>query len=229
MTPLGHDLWLTLVWLVVLGAGLMLCVGLARAGVRRTHVRDLLHIGAGVWVLGWPWWQRPVAPIAITAAALLAVAIVPRLARRWRPAQKLMQAVSGDDESWDGLVLYTAAFAAATAVGLLWRPLPSAAALWALCLGDGLGGAVGRRFGRMHYRAPGAKVKSLEGSLTVVAATALAVFLAVAWFRVPALPSPGVLALTAGVAGLAEGLAPRGTDNALVPLAVWLALVLGAA
>jgi dolichol kinase len=103
--------------------------------------------------------------------------------------------------------------------------MPAAAgALLALALGDGVGGAVGRRFGRRVLRVPFGKPKSWEGAAAVTAFAAAGVWLALRWYGAPA----GVV-LVAGagvVAGIAEALAPRATDNLLVPAAVfaWLRL-----
>lgn len=219
----SHDLLIAAAWSALLAAGLTGAALIHRLGLATTYTRDLLHVGAGVWVIGWPAWQSPALPIAITAATALAIAALPFARHRSRAAARLHAAVTGGDERWGGLVLYTAAYALLTAVGLAGaRPLPAAAALLALSLGDGVGGAFGRRFGRVHYRAPGGKQKSLEGSAMVaVMATAGAALAAAAL----AAPLPLALAALAGaVAALAEALAPRGTDNLVVPAAVWLTL-----
>src|SRR5262249_23294196 len=99
-------------------------------------------------------------------------------------------------------------------------PVPTAAGLLALALGDGLGGLVGRLWGRHRYRVPWAKTKRLEGTLVVAVFAALGA--AIAAQRV-GLPLPAGRLLAAGLAAaVAEALAPRATDNLLVPLAVWL-------
>jgi dolichol kinase len=211
-------------WLAILAGGLSASVLARRLGLSATHARDLLHVGAGVWVLGWPYWDGLAAPLTIVWAAAAAVALVPVAAPRFEPADRFRRSVSGDDEAFGGLVVYTLAFAVMTTLGLTARPFPAAAApaaagLLALALGDGLGGLIGRRFGRLRYALPWGKRKSVEGSVAVAGFAALGVMIAAAWlgadvaaWRVPAL---GL------VAALAEALAPRGTDNAVVPVAVW--------
>jgi dolichol kinase len=137
------DVGLTAVLGVALMTALASAVALARAGVPRTYVRDLIHVGAGSWVLAWPWFAGATAPIAITAAALALVLMGPR---------QLRDAISGDDERWGGVVLFVAAHAALTTVAFLEpgdRKLAAAGALLALSLGDGIGGLVGRRSGRI--------------------------------------------------------------------------------
>lgn len=211
--------WLVL-WLAVLGAGLSAVVVLHRLGLRATYARDLLHVGTGSWVLGWPAWREPALPIALVLGAAAATSLVPVASRRLAVAARFERSVSGGDERFGGLVLYTLAFAAGTWLGLTREPFPAAAALLALSLGDGVGGAVGRRFGRLRYAAPGGKRKSVEGSVAVGVMGAAGAALAAAWFDAPA--GLGVIAALGVTAAAAEALSPRGIDNLLVPAAVWL-------
>jgi len=218
------DAELATLWLAILFGGLCIAGGLGQVGLPRTHVRDLIHVGAGMWPLGWPFWQSPVPPVVIAGAALVAVALVPLLARRFPRLARVEAAVSGEDERWSGLTLYAASVAVLTPVGLLGPRFPAAAALFALALGDGIGGAVGLRFGRASFRVPGAKGKSLVGTLVVALFSALGVALAAHWFEAPV----GTMTLVAAglVAALAEALAPRGSDNVVLPAAVFGMLLL---
>jgi dolichol kinase len=206
-------------WALVLAAGLGACVVLRRAGLATTHVRDLLHVGAGVWVLGWPLWPGPAVPVAITAIAAAGVWLLPRWGRRLPILQGFVQSISDADERWSGIVLYTVSFAVMTALGLARAPFPAAAALWALCLGDGIGGAVGKRFGAHHYRIPGSKPKSIEGSVAAAIAASAGVAGAAAWFH--AAVAISIVAAAGAVAAVAEALSPRASDNVVVPAAVW--------
>jgi dolichol kinase len=218
------DAALSTLWMGVLFGGLCVAGGLSRAGLPRTHVRDLLHVGAGVWPLGWPYWRSPLPPICIACGALVVMALVPLLARRVEWLARVQSAVSDDDERWSGLVLYALSFAIFTAVGLLAAPFPAAAALLALALGDGLGGAAGLAFGRHRFSLAAGKQKSLEGSLAVAVFASLGVMLAAHWFDAP---SGWGLGLAAGVvAALAEAISPRATDNLVLPAVVWAMLVL---
>jgi dolichol kinase len=132
---------------------------------------------------------------------------------------RLERSVTGDDERWNGLVLYTAAYAVFTAVAMAGDAFRAGAALLAVSLGDGIGGAIGRAFGTHHYRAPGGKQKSFEGSLVVglgaVAGTLVAAELAGEAASIPLVFVIGV------VAACAEGISPRGTDNLVIPAAVY--------
>ncbi|MGE0397398.1 MAG: hypothetical protein AB7T06_11800 [Kofleriaceae bacterium] len=208
-------------WAGVLGAGVIAAIGLRAFGVASTYIRDLLHIGAGVWVLGWPWWHGGGVPIAITALALCAMLAVPSLARSVPIARRFQRSVTGGDEHWGGLVLYTLSYAMFTAVGVTVDPFHAGAALLSLSLGDGIGGAVGRASGRHHYRAPGGKRKSFEGSGIVALAATAGVLGAGLVFGVSV---PLLAALALGlVAAVTEAFSPRGTDNLLIPVAVYAA------
>jgi dolichol kinase len=209
-------------WLAILAGGLLVCVALKRAGLATTYVRDLLHVGAGVWAFGLRLWRASWAPIGITVFAVVTLAAVPRLASRVRGLARFRDAVSDGDERFSGLVLYALAFAIFTAVARFDRAFPAAAALLALALGDGLGGLVGRHLGRLRYRIPWAKPKTLEGSLGVALFAGLAV-LALAWWHREALATSTLVA-AAMFAALVEAAAPRASDNVLLPAAVWAVL-----
>jgi len=185
------------------------------------YVRDVLHVGAGVWPLGWKAWHGPWSPVMVAATGFGLLLAVPLLARRITAARAFERAVSGEDEAWSGLVLYGLSAAACTAVAFFGHSaFPAAAALFALALGDGLGGLVGRLWGKHRYRVPWAKTKSVEGSLVVALLAAHGTAMAGLLFGAPL--SVGRV-LGAGVAAaVAEAAAPRATDNVLVPLAVWL-------
>lgn len=203
------------IWALVLVGGGAFCALLFRWGVPRTYVRDLLHVGAGSWVFGWPLWSSPWLPAAIPVAALLLLLTL--------PLTRFREALSDEDERWSGILLYTASFAALTPLGVFWAPFPAAAGLLALSLGDGIGGLVGRRFGRRRFQLPFAKPKSVEGTLAVFFASGIGILLAARWFDAE-LSVPALLA-AALAAAAAEAMAPRTSDNLLVPGAVLLVLL----
>jgi phytol kinase len=211
-------------WLAILGAGIAACIVMRSLGVAATYVRDMLHIGAAVWIVGWPHWRGGAMPVAIVTCVAIATALLPLLARRHRFAARIVHSVTNGDEHWTGLVHYTLAYAAFTALAMVGDPFPAAAALLALSLGDGIGGAVGRRFGMHRYQMPGAKVKSHEGSFTVFAAATAGAWLAAQLFGIDV--TTGTLVTLGLVASLAEAFAPRSADNLLVPIAVWTTAML---
>lgn len=172
-------------------------------------------------MIGWPWWHGSAVPIAIVTSVAIGIALVPAIARRSRFVDKFRRAVTNDDEHFGGLILYTLAYALFTTIGVTLDPFPAAAALLALSLGDGIGGAVGRALGEHHYRAPGGKQKTFEGSLVVVLGAIAGALTAALLFGVR-------LDLTAAfaigvVAAVTEAFSPRGTDNLLIPAAVYIA------
>jgi dolichol kinase len=181
----------------------------------------VLHVGAGVWPLGWKAWHSPWPPVLVALTGFGLLLAVPLLGRRIAAARALERAVSGEDEAWSGLVLYGLSAAGLTAVAFFGHaPVPAAAGLVALALGDGIGGLVGRVWGKHRYRMPWAKTKSLEGSVVVALFAACGTAMAGLLFGAPL---SVVRVLGAGVAAaVAEALAPRATDNLGVPLAVWL-------
>jgi len=218
------DAVLSFLWVGILLSGLAAAAGLRRLGLSKTHVRDVVHVGAGVWPLGWPFWHAAYAPLGIVFLAFFAMAAVPLLARHALWAGRLSDAVTSGDERFSGLVLYTLAVAVFTCLGLFRAPFAAAGALLALALGDGIGGAVGVALGRHHFAVPGGKRKSLEGSLTVAAFSTLGVLLAAFWFSVPL--GLGVAVVAGLVAAVSEALSPRATDNVVLPACVFCVLLL---
>lgn len=215
------DATLAMLWLAVLGGAVLAAILLRSLGVASTYLRDMLHIGAGTWVLGWPLWRGDAYPIAITIAALCAMLVVPTLARSVKLAEKFRTSVTGGDEHWGGLVLYTLSYGMFTVIGVTVDPFHAGAALLALSLGDGIGGAIGRATGRHHYSAPGGKRKSFEGSSVVALAATMGALVSAFVFGVSL---PLSIALVLGtIAALTEALSPRGTDNLTIPIAVYAA------
>lgn len=225
------DPGLAAIWMAVLAGGVGATVLARRLGLPSTHARDLLHVGAGVWVLGWPWWDGTLAPLALVGGAVVAVALVPVLARRSRAVDRFRRSVVGGDEVYGGLVVYSVSFAVMTGLGLAgipWlglapHPFPAAAALWALALGDGLGGLVGRRYGWLSYATRWGKRKTVVGSVAVAVFAGLGAWAAAAWLgaAVPAWQFP----VLGAAAAAAEGLAPRSSDNLVVPVVVFAVAV----
>ncbi|MCA9665357.1 MAG: hypothetical protein KC503_07205 [Myxococcales bacterium] len=214
---LAMDGLFALAWIAAAGLAVAASVAFYRRGVPATYLRDALHVGAAAWVVGWPLWHTAWVPVLLGFGVAALFVAAPRL----HGARRVLAALCGRGERWSGIALYAVAYAIFTAAGLLGsHRFAAGAALLSLSLGDGLGGFVGRRFGRLHYRAPNAKQKSVEGSLTVALASALALVAAAALFGAPI--TLRLVASGALVAALAEGLAPRSADNFVVPAAQWM-------
>lgn len=214
------DLVLASGWLAMLLVGFAVVVLLHRRGLPRTTARDLLHVGAGIWVAGWPWWAGWIVPVVFVGVVFGATAMVPVLAPRSRLLRRIHDSVAGEGERWAGLVAYTGAFAALTALALGARlTAPAACAAGALCLGDGIGGLIGRRFGRHRYSIPWSKGKTWEGTIAVAVFSVIGIVLASVAAAVP-FRGTAVLLLALVSAGV-EAVSPRAWDNALVPAAVF--------
>lgn len=199
---------------------------LRRLGLPRTYARDLLHVGAGVWVVGWPWWQGPQVALLVAWTTFLLAAAVPGFASRSRWIGRVHESVAGEGERWSGIVAYAASFAVLTTLALGFHQMtPAACAAAALCAGDGLGGLVGRRFGRHRYQLPWSKSKTWEGTVAVAFFSALGIAGVLSLLARPL--AAGIVALLGAVSAAAEALAPRAWDNVIVPAAVFgMALLL---
>jgi len=222
-----NDAALAASWTAVLLAGFGAVALLHRAGLPRTYARDLLHVGAGVWIVGWPWWKGALAPLLLVWTVFALAAALPIVMSRVRMLQKAHDSVAGEGERWAGIVAYAASMAALSTLALgLHQVAPSAFAVAALCAGDGLGGLVGRRFGRRRFRLPWSKAKTWEGTAAVFLFSALGIVLAQAALSLPVRWEAA--ALLGAVSAAAEAVAPRASDNVVVPAAVAVvALLLG--
>jgi len=130
----------------------------------------------------------------------------------------LIQAMMSSDRSNLGTVYFPLSFAA---ILILFWGTPAApttnarlivAALMPLTWGDALAALVGERFGRRRYALLG-YTRSLEGSTTMLVASALAT-----WLALGASPVTAMLAIvTALGATIAESISPWGIDNLTVP------------
>lgn len=205
-------------WVCVFAGGLWACVTLHRMGLSTSRVRDVLHVGAGSWALGFPWWHHGWVPVAIATAGFAALALIPSLASTAPWLDRIRRGVSDGDERWSGLTLYAFSAAALTVLAMRGHLLAATAGLWALAIGDGIGGAVGKQFGRHRFQLGWAKPKSVEGTLAVAALCTIAIALAQLFLgvRVPL----QAIAIASLVGAVAEAVAPRASDNVLVPAVV---------
>ena len=205
--------WLALILaFVYVAAAIAVGEGLRRT-LRVSHefTRKFIHIAVGMisvptvlW-FGNLWWAI-VPPLAFV--------VINYLDYRFG----LIQAMMSSNRSNLGTVYFPLSFAA---IMVLFWGNPSApatnprlivAALMPMTWGDALAAIAGERFGRHRYTLFG-QTRSLEGSVTMLVASALA-----AWMALWALPSAMVVALTTAVgATLVEAISPWGIDNLTVP------------
>ncbi len=134
----------------------------------------------------------------------------------------VLQAMTSSDRSNLGTVYFPLAFV--VIIWLFWdRPGLLVGALMPLTWGDALAAVIGRRFGRRRYTVLGS-TRTLEGSLAMLTASAVATALALAIFNVA---GPLGLALaTALGATLVEAVSPWGLDNLTIPAVSTLLLAL---
>jgi len=125
----------------------------------------------------------------------------------------VMQAMTSSDRSNLGTVYFPLSFV--IIIWLFWdRPGLLVASLMPLTWGDALAAVMGKRYGQRHYTVLGS-TRSLEGSLTMFALSALGAGLALALFGEA---NPWVAALgTAVGAALVEAVSPWGLDNLTIP------------
>ncbi|MDT0633106.1 SEC59/DGK1/VTE5 family protein [Rubrivirga sp. S365] len=190
--------------------------------------RKAIHLGALVLPASILVLPRPLVLGALTALAVLAVAL--DVAQQKVPAVRrvLIDRAFGwmmrpEELGTGGRIVFNGAvwmFLAAAACAWLFPPGVAAASLAMLMVGDGAAAVVGRRFGRTRW--PGSP-KSVEGS-AAYALTAFAVGAAIAAWP------PAELGLVACAVGAVVGAAVEAlpipvNDNVRVPLVVGLAMV----
>jgi dolichol kinase len=130
--------------------------------------------------------------------------------------------MTSSDRSNLGTVYFPLSFV--IVIYLFWdRPPLLVGSLMPMTWGDALASVIGRRYGRRQYTVL-SSTRSLEGSLVMFSAGALATWLALALLGAE---NPlGLALVTAAGATLAESVSPWGLDNLTVPAASALLLAL---
>ncbi len=183
---------------------------------QREWSRKVVHIGTGPVVLI-AWAMGIGQGVALPAAAL--VTGLTALNHRYR----LLPAVEDVGRHSYGTVAYGAAITILLALFWPQQPLPVAAGVLVMALGDGLAGLIGPQIPSHRWQVLG-QTKSLAGTGAMAAASLLVLggLMALAAGLGLAAPSwPSLLLLTAVAAGL-EQLSRYGGDNLTVPLATGL-------
>lgn len=180
---------------------------------QREWSRKVVHIGTGPVVLI-AWAMGIGQGVALPAAAL--VTVLTALNHRYR----LLPAVEDVGRHSYGTIAYGAAITILLALFWPQQPLPVAAGVLVMALGDGLAGLIGPQIPSIRWQVLG-QTKSLAGTGAMAAASLLALggLTALASGLGLAAPSwPSLLLLTGVAAGL-EQLSRYGGDNLTVPLA----------
>ncbi len=193
-------------------------------GYPQDFTRKIVHVGAGMWILGvlalFDTWSIGL----IGFGSFIVINYI-----LWR--YKVLDAVDAPD-STPGTVYF--ALSITILLGLLWRKgLPgdmgyvAAAGTMAMTWGDSMAAILGKRFGRHRYTVLGG-TRSWEGSAVMLVASFVSMFLILTLVPGSTL-GPTARPLSVGtafiaalvgavVASVAEGLSPHGADNLSVPL-----------
>jgi len=183
--------------------------------------RKLVHILVSNWIF----FAFAVYGSAWTASILPACFIV----LNYLSVRKgIFSAIERDEDNTFGTVWYAVSlFLLCLAGHMLNMPWIAVCGMLAMGYGDGFGALVGKRWGKMYF--PNAhSQKSVEGTLTVMLFSGLAVGLVCAFYA-PNLTLDFAIraALVCGVLAAAiELFTPRGIDNLTVPLGVSIVLFL---
>ena len=182
-----------------------------KTSVRPETTRKLLHVGSGILTLAFPFVFVDLWPVALLSGG---AALVLAAARFVRCCSGVVGRV--ERASWGEF------YFPLSVVILFWLSLGEHALLFVipvlvLTLADTAGAVVGTRFGMTRYCGAG---KSVEGSL----AFAVVAFVSVcaplmAWSRIGAPEALMTAATLALLLALLEGVAQRGLDNLLIPIA----------
>jgi phytol kinase len=205
--------------------GYVLAVVVISWSVRRrfSNPRKIVHVLTGGIVFFW--WSFD---SSLVMAGLAAFPFVPLLllATPKSPIKALRNSPLGLSSSEGhpyGLVLYAISWTV-IAYFLFDDLFAASIAIAAMSFGDGMGGVIGERFGRMRY----SPHRTVEGSIGVFIATAASIVV-LTWFyfsvigysgsSAPYLLGPFALAV-AGLVTLFEALTPGSVDNLVMPLVI---------
>jgi len=205
--------------------GYVLAVVIISWSVRKrfSNPRKVVHVLTGGIVFFW--WSFD---SSFVMAGLAALPFVPLLllATPKSPIKALRNSPLGLSSSEGhpyGLVLYAVSWTV-IAYFLFGDLFAASIAIVAMSFGDGMGGAIGERFGRLRY----SPHRTVEGSIAVFSATAVSIVV-LAWFyfsvigysgsTAPYLLAPFALAV-AGLVTLLEALTPGSVDNLVIPLVI---------
>lgn len=194
--------------------------------------RKVVHVGVGLFVLVW-WMFSENWIMLVFFTVPFVVLLFIAMFRGNAVSESKLGDLANNKGHRTGLFLY--AVTITILVAFFWDHWTAATiGVVAMTFGDGFGSVVGRRYGR-HRILNG---KSLEGSLAVFAATALAaafIILYYGWLTssgfypagdsVAIVPFWAVAAIAGLISMVLEAVCPGQYDNIVTPLAVALAMV----
>ena len=183
----------------------------------RSFTRKCIHIGVGFWAffayLGFDsLWAVIIPPLSFVFINLLSYRFT------------IIKAMEMEGKKNPGTIFYP--LSVCILLARFW-PEPTRLVpiigLLVMGLGDGFASIIGERWGKRKYRV-WTHQKSLEGSLTMLGFSFLAVFIITTLFTGLALPARLWQSAAIGIiAAVFEGLSPWGADNLTVPMASGLA------
>ncbi len=225
---------------IIVGAVELVKAAAARELLDRSSARKLMHVSVGpIFLLTWRFFSggpnsplcAALVPAAMTAKFALTGLGILRGSFLGADAEvRAMSRTGRREELLRGPLLYGVTFVSFTY--LAFRQLGAAAALMALCVGDGLAEPVGICYGHALGRLPWNPRKSWAGTLACVLGSlggSLAfakLFHAWGWSEASAAQMLSPLGAASLVGAAVESLPLHDVDNLLVPAAV--ALVVGA-
>lgn len=181
-------------------------------------IRNLVHISGGSWVFIWLNMENRYIVALLCLSVTLTVATLSFVRRKRGGGGLLRRAVEGlssGDETLLGPILYAISITAISY--LFWeKRLVGASCMLVLSLGDGMADLIGRNFGKIFYRFPWGKRKTIEGSFASFIFSALALLIAQWATSTYSLSASGILFI-ALIATLVEAISPENSDNILVP------------
>ncbi len=122
-----------------------------------------------------------------------------------------------------GLVYYCVAFLVLAFI-FYDRPVIVAVGLLPLAYGDGMGAVIGRKYGTHHFQL--IDKKTIEGSLAVFGASAVAVFIGLVFYGMMLANAVWMALAIGAVSALVEAAAPYGLDNLAIPASAVIAFLM---
>lgn len=210
--------------LLILISGFSTCIFLKKRGISSHAVRDILHIGVSIWALIWPFFNSQFYPRIIVTIMFLIVLIAPFFSKI-SLVSKFITSVCGEYENWRGIQFYVFSFAFITWIASN-EIIFGSTAMLSLSLGDGIGGFVGREAGRLKYKLPWTKQKSVEGSVSVFIFAFIGGLIIHFLFSDKSEIPFGMFIISSLCAAVVEGISPSHIDNLTIPIVVYVILCL---
>jgi len=201
------DLWAIVISFFYVILIILLAKTLRERGLSSNLLRELTHMVMGVWPILWLLFEYKETAFIVPLVVTIMLALAP---------EKIRSVFSQGDEKHIGLVFYAFSFTLITF--FFWKSFAGAAGIFCLSFGDGLGGLIGSRYGKLRYKIPWVKEKSFEGSFTIFVVSLIAII--IAQFIYPASSGLNILLALVGAVFVTvlEAISPYHSDNLTIPL-----------